>query len=183
MMSVCRGSDSDYTAARAAQEASVGKQRASVRAQKTSAVAQDPLFFVTAAHNPAAEVPPEKIREIVDDGAKLAGLDTDLVRAVVRQESAYNPWATSSKGAQGLMQLMPSVQAQFGVTDPYDPKQNVGAGTRLLKQLLEQFDGDLPRALGAYNAGSARVEQWDGVPPFPETMQYVTGILSQLGKK
>ena len=72
MMSVCRGSDSDYTAARAAQEASVGKQRASVRAQKTSAVAQDPLFFVTAAHNPAAEVPPEKIREIVDDGAKLA---------------------------------------------------------------------------------------------------------------
>jgi soluble lytic murein transglycosylase-like protein len=71
----------------------------------------------------------------------------------------------------------------LGVTDPYDPKQNVGAGTRLLKQLLEQFDGDLPRALGAYNAGPARVEQWGGVPPFPETMQYVTGILSELGKK
>ena len=182
-MSVCNGSDTTYTAARAAQEASVAKQRASIRAQQTAAVAQDPSFFVTAIHDPAPEVPPEKIREIVDEGAKQSGLDTDLVRAVVRQESAYNPWATSTKGAQGLMQLMPSVQAQFGVTDPYDPKQNVGAGTRLLKQLLDQFDGDLPRALGAYNAGPARVEQWGGVPPFPETMQYVTGILSELGKK
>ena len=125
----------------------------------------------------------EEIRDIVDEGAKLSGLDTDLVRAVVRRESAYNPWATSNKGAQGLMQLMPSVQAQFGVTDPYDPKQNVAAGTRLLKQLLDQFDGDLPRALGAYNAGPTRVEQWGGVPPFPETMQYVSGILSDIGKK
>jgi soluble lytic murein transglycosylase-like protein len=179
LIGVCRGSDTTYTAARSAQEASVQKQRASVRAQQTAAAAQDPSFFVSNVPQPS----PEKIREIVDDGAKQSGLDADLVRAVVRRESAYNPWATSAKGAQGLMQLMPSVQAQFGVTDPYDPKQNVGAGTRLLKQLLEQFDGDLPRALGAYNAGPARVEQWGGVPPFPETMQYVTGILSELGKK
>jgi soluble lytic murein transglycosylase-like protein len=188
LMSVCRGSDSTNSAARAAQEASVAKQRASVRAQQMAAVAQDPSFFVSNVPEPGPEivrelVPPEKIREIVDDGAKQSGLDANLVRAVVRQESAYNPWATSPKGAQGLMQLMPSVQAQFGVTDPYDPKQNVGAGTRRLKQLLERFDGDLPRALGAYNAGPARVEQWGGVPPFPETMQYVTGILSELGKK
>jgi soluble lytic murein transglycosylase-like protein len=81
-----------------------------------------------------------------------------------------------------LMQLMPSVQQQFGVTDPYDPKQNVSAGTRLLKQLLDQFGGDLPGALGAYNAGPARVEQYGGVPPFPETMGYVKGILSEIGK-
>jgi len=188
VISICRGSDSTNSAARAAQEASVEKQRASVRAQQTAAVAQDPSFFVSNLPEQGPEivrelVPPQKIREIVDEGAKQSGLDADLVRAVVKRESAYNPWATSIKGAQGLMQLMPSVQAQFGVTDPYDPKQNVGAGTRLLKQLLEQFDGDLPRALGAYNAGSARVEQWGGVPPFPETMQYVTGILSELGKK
>ena len=188
LMGVCRGSDSAQSAARAAQEASVEKQRASVRVQQTAAVAQDPSFFVSSLPEPGPEivrelVPPEKIREIVDDGAKQSGLDADLVRAVVRRESAYNPWATSTKGAQGLMQLMPSVQAQFGVTDPYDPKQNVGAGTRLLKQLLDQFEGDLPRALGAYNAGSTRVEQWGGVPPFPETTQYVTGILSELGKK
>jgi soluble lytic murein transglycosylase-like protein len=179
VMSICRGSDSTYSAARGAQEASVAKQRASVRAQQTAAVAQDPSFFAANLPEPS----PEKIREIVDEGAKQSGLDAELVRALVRKESAYNPWATSAKGAQGLMQLMPSVQAQFGVTDPYDPKQNVGAGTRLLKQLLERFDGDLPRALGAYNAGPALVEQWGGVPPFPETMQYVTGILSELGKK
>jgi len=188
VMSICRGSDSTNSAARAAQEASVEKQRASVRAQQTAAVAQDPSFFVSNLPEQGPEivrelVPPQKIREIVDEGAKQSGLDADLVRAVVKRESAYNPWATSTKGAQGLMQLMPSVQAQFGVTDPYDPKQNVGAGTRLLKQLLDQFDGDLPRALGAYNAGPARVEQWGGVPPFPETMQYVTGILSELGKQ
>jgi len=188
LLSVCRGSDSPNTAARSAQEASVEKQRASVRAQQTAAVGQDPSFFVSKLPELGPEIvrelmPPEEIRDIVDEGAKLSGLDTDLVRAVVRRESAYNPWATSNKGAQGLMQLMPSVQAQFGVTDPYDPKQNVAAGTRLLKQLLEQFDGDLPRALGAYNAGPARVEQWGGVPPFPETMQYVSGILSDIGKK
>ena len=108
---------------------------------------------------------------------------TDLVRAVVRKESAYNPCATSIKGAQGLMQLMPSVQAQFGVTDPYDPKQNISAGTRLLKQLLDTYGGDLPKALGAYNAGTTRVDQFGGVPPFPETMRYVTGILGDLDKK
>jgi soluble lytic murein transglycosylase-like protein len=173
VMSVCRGADST----RGAQEASIEKQRVSVRAQRAAAVAQDPSFFAT------AEIVPEKIREIVDEGANQSGLNTDLVRAVVHKESGYDPWATSTKGAQGLMQLMPSVQRQFGVTDPYDPKQNVAAGTRLLKQLLEQFDGDVPRALGAYNAGPAQVDQWGGVPPFPETMRYVTGILSELGKK
>jgi soluble lytic murein transglycosylase-like protein len=188
LVSVCRGADSTYTAARAAQEASIERQRASVRAQQTAALAQDPSFFVSSLPAAGPEIvreviPREQIREIVDEGAKQSGLDTDLVRAVVRKESAYNPWATSTKGAQGLMQLMPSVQAQFGVTNPYDPKQNVAAGARLLKQLLEQFSGDLPRALGAYNAGATRVEQYGGVPPFPETMQYVTGILSEIGKK
>jgi soluble lytic murein transglycosylase-like protein len=188
LTSVCRASDSSNSAARAAQEASIEKQKAAVRAQQTAAVAQDPSFFVSKLPELGPEIvreliPREEIRNIVDEGAKLSGLDTDLVRAVVRRESAYNPWATSTKGAQGLMQLMPSVQAQFGVTDPYDPKQNVAAGTRLLKQLLEQFDGDLPRALGAYNAGPTRVEQWGGVPPFPETMQYVNGIMSDIGKK
>src|SRR5207253_11149569 len=120
---------------------------------------------------------PAAIREIVDEGARRTGVDSVLIRAVVRKESAYNPCATSPKGAQGLMQLMPSVQAQFGVTNPYDPRQNVDAGTRLLKQLLAQYGGDLARALGAYNAGSARVDQFGGVPPFPETVNYVSAIL------
>src|SRR5438045_2949501 len=168
-MSVGRGSDSI-----AAQEASIEKQRVSARTQQTAAVAQHPSFSVSNVPGPEL-VPPETIREIVDEGAKQSGLDADLVRAVVRKESAYNPWATSTKGAQGLMQLMPSVQAQFGVTDPYDPRQNVDAGTRLLKQLLEQYGGDLARALSAYNAGSGQVEKWGGIPPIPETQRYVQG--------
>ncbi len=120
---------------------------------------------------------------MVDEGAEKAGLGQELVRAVVKKESAYNPCAVSMVRQQGLMQLMPSVQSQFGVTDPFDPKQNIAAGTRLLKQLLEMYSGDLPKALGAYNAGAARVDQFGGIPPFPETMQYVTGILTELDKK
>ena len=81
------------------------------------------------------------------------------------------------------MQLMPSVQAQFGVTNPYDPRQNVDAGAKLLKQLIGQYGGDLVRALGAYNAGSARVDQFGGLPPYPETVNYVSGILEDLSTK
>ncbi len=188
----CGAADNTYDTARAAQEASVEKQQASVRKQEAAAVAQNPSFFVSTVSDPGFEFEPEqacerppagKIRELVDEGAKQSGLDTDLVRAVVRKESAYNPCAVSTKGAQGLMQLMPSVQSQFGVTDPFDAKQNISAGTKLLKQLLNTYGGDLPKALGAYNAGSTRVDEFGGVPPFPETMQYVSGILSDLDKK
>ncbi len=180
----------EYPDARAAQAASIEKQKASARLQRAAAARQNPLFFVQTEMNalpflyaPCPDSPPAAIRDIVDQGARQSGLDQSLVRAVVKTESAYDPCATSIKGAQGLMQLMPSVQTQFGVTNPYDPKQNVGAGTRLLKQLLDQYGGDLPRALGAYNAGSARVDQFGGVPPFPETVNYVSGILEMLGVK
>jgi soluble lytic murein transglycosylase-like protein len=189
---VCGAADNVYESARAAQEASINKQQASVRKQEAAAAAHNPSFFVASVSDPDAVYEQEqacerpstlKIKELVDEGAKQSGLDTDLVRAVVRKESAYNPCAISTKGAQGLMQLMPSVQTQFGVTDPFDAKQNITAGTRLLKQLLNTYGGDLPKALGAYNAGSASVDQFGGVPPFPETMQYVSGILSDLDKK
>jgi soluble lytic murein transglycosylase-like protein len=181
LMSVSRASDS-----RALQEASIEKQRASARAQDAAATARGPAFFTTATAAPelaCERVPAAQVREVVDEGARQSGLDATLVRAVVRKESAYDSCATSIKGAQGLMQLMPSVQMQFGVTDPYDPRQNVGAGTKLLKQLLEQYGGDLARALGAYNAGPAQVEKWGGVPQIPETKQYVEGILSDLGSE
>jgi len=116
----------------------------------------------------------------VGDGARQSGLDASLVRAVVRKESDYDSCATSVKGAQALLQLMQPAQTQFGVTDPHDPRQNISAGTKLLKQLLEQYGGDLSRALGAYNAGPAQVEKWGGVPQIPETRQYVGDILSDL---
>jgi soluble lytic murein transglycosylase-like protein len=189
---VCGAADNAYETASAAQEASIKKQQESVRKQEAAAVSQDPAFFVASASNPdpgfeqepACERPSaSKIQELVEEGAKKSGLDTDLVRAVVRKESAYNPCAVSTKGAQGLMQLMPAVQTQFGVTDPFNAEQNISAGTLLLKQLLNTYGGDLSKALGAYNAGSARVDQFGGVPPYPETMQYVSGILSDLDKK
>lgn len=181
----CLGADDPYRSARAAQDASVQKQLLATRKQGAAAAAGNPAFF---ARDPALVAPqiacerpaPSDVGEIVDEGATQSGLDRGLVHAVVKKESGYDPCATSIKGAQGLMQLMPAVQMQFGVTDPYDPKQNIGAGTRLLKQLLDFYGGDLSKALGAYNAGPARVEQFGGVPPFPETMDYVSGILSDL---
>lgn len=193
LVSFCQAADDTYSRVRAAQEASIEKQRASTRKQEIAAGARN-SFLVPALVSPpadaaasfeiACERPPEEdIRALVDQGARQSGLDTALVRAVVRRESAYNPCATSVKGAQGLMQLMPPVQTQFGVSDPYDPRQNISAGTRILKQLLDSYGGDLSKALGAYNAGPARVDQFGGAPPFPETMQYVSGILGELDKK
>ena len=181
LATACCAADDPYAAVRAKQEASAQRQLASARKQEAAAAPRNTGFY--AAPISCERGAPAEIREMVDEGAKETGLDTDLVRAVVSKESAYNPCATSIKGAQGLMQLMPAVQTQFGVTDPFDPKQNINAGTRLLKQLLETYGGDLPKALGAYNAGPARIDQFGGLPPFPETMRYVSGILSDLDKK
>jgi soluble lytic murein transglycosylase-like protein len=164
----------------ALQRASLEKQTASVRAQ--TAALRRPAEAPEPPRNPCAPRDPAEVRDIVDEGARQAGLDRDLVRAVVRQESAYDPCAVSPAGARGLMQLMPATQAHFGVADPFDPRQNVAAGTRFLKQLLESYKGDLSLALAAYNAGPGRVEQHGGTPPYPETLRYVSEILGRLPK-
>lgn len=179
------GSAADYPSARELQEASADKQRASARVQESVVAARNPSApTLQLVDSPLCDPPPTgEIRQIIDDGARRTGLSPALVRAVVRKESGYNPCATSGKGAQGLMQLMPSVQAQFGVTNPYDPRQNVDAGVRLLKQLLGQYGGDLARALSAYNAGPSQVDRFGGVPPFPETVDYVSGIMGDLSPK
>jgi soluble lytic murein transglycosylase-like protein len=107
-------------------------------------------------------------------------VNPSLIREVARRESAFHPCAISSSGAEGLMQLMPSTQAMFQVDDPFNPRQNIDAGTRLLKQLLDRYQGDVPRALGAYNAGTILVDQASGVPEIPETQGYVRDILLRL---
>jgi len=173
----------DNSAARALQHASVEKQKISVRAQEALATRSAPRLEPPVEAAPCEPTSQDEIGRIIEEGARRAGLDHSLVSAVARRESSYDPCATSPQGAQGLMQLMPSVQAQFGVTNPYDPKQSVDAGARLLKQLLGQYGGDLPRALGAYNAGSGRIEQWGGIPPFPETIDYITAILGDIPPK
>jgi soluble lytic murein transglycosylase-like protein len=99
---------------------------------------------------------------------------------VIRKESAFYPCAVSPKGALGLMQLMPATAEMLGVTDPFDPKQNVDAGAKFLKQLIEKYAGDLPLALSAYNAGPARVDTARGVPDIAETKNYVADILSSI---
>jgi len=126
-------------------------------------------------------LPKDKLDPLVEDAAKREGVQTDLVHAVIAEESAARPCAISRAGAQGMMQLMPSTAAEFGVRDPFDPKQNIDAGTRLLKQLLTKYSGDVSLALGAYNAGSARVDREGGIPPIQETITYVNDILNKPG--
>jgi soluble lytic murein transglycosylase len=112
---------------------------------------------------------------IIDKVAAEQGVDAKLVRAVIQVESAYQPRARSSKGAMGLMQLMPATARQYAVADPYDPVANIEAGIKHLKTLLERFPVAL--ALAAYNAGEAAVQRFRGIPPYPETRSYVTRIL------
>jgi soluble lytic murein transglycosylase-like protein len=128
-------------------------------------------------------LPAAQVDSLVDSAATRESLDRDLIRGVIRQESAFRPCAVSPKGAVGLMQLMPETAIQFGVLNPFDPVQNVDGGAKLLKQLLTRYGGDLSKALGAYNAGPAKVDAADGIPQIPETQDYIQQILSMLPAK
>jgi hypothetical protein len=121
---------------------------------------------------PAAHAYDEFIRE----ASTRYGVDATLIRSVMQTESAFDALAVSRAGAMGLMQLMPDVAEELGVDDPFDPRQNVMAGTRYLRRLLNLYDGNVPLALASYNAGATNVAQYGGVPPFPETQNYVKQI-------
>ncbi|MDE2058151.1 MAG: lytic transglycosylase domain-containing protein [candidate division NC10 bacterium] len=115
--------------------------------------------------------------ELIDALAAEYEIDPALIRAVIQVESNFNRKAVSRKGAQGLMQLMPATIWRFSVGDAYDPHENIGAGVRYLRQLLDLFQGDLTLALAAYNAGENAVLRYRGVPPYQETRDYVTKVL------
>lgn len=117
------------------------------------------------------------LRQLASDVARRHGLDPELVMAVAGVESAFQARAVSRKGAQGLMQLMPGTARDLGVADPFDPAANLDGGTRYLRDLLATYDGDLPKALAAYNAGPTAVNRHQGVPPYKETRDYVKKVL------
>jgi soluble lytic murein transglycosylase-like protein len=167
---------------RAAMEPSLAKQRESVRAQLQA------LGVNSNSWNPASApegadcepVPQIELARMIDDAAQKENVNPQLVREVARQESGFRPCAVSPKGAQGLMQLMPETQAQFQVKDPFSPKESLEAGSKLLKDLLDRYHGNLSLALGAYNAGAERVDKAGAVPDIPETKNYVFDILTRM---
>lgn len=119
---------------------------------------------------------------IIEEAAQRHGVDANLVRAVVKVESGGNPRAVSRKGAMGLMQLMPGTARQLNVSNPFDPQQNVDAGVRHLRGLLDNYGGDVTLSVAAYNAGAGAVDRNGGVPPYRETRDYVKKIQRLYGQ-
>ena len=126
---------------------------------------------------------PQTYEPFVREAASAFSLDPALIRAVIQVESAFDPWAVSRAGAQGLMQLMPELSKEFGVVDPFDPRQNILAGAEYLKQLLDRFDGNMELALAGYNAGPTVVARYAAIPPFEETRKYVKTIKAILRRE
>jgi len=124
-----------------------------------------------------ADLKSARFDSIIDERAAAEGVSADLVRAVIQVESAFNHLAVSSKGAMGLMQLMPATASELGVINPFDPAQNIGGGIRYLKRLLSRYDDRVELALAAYNAGPGAVDKYgQKVPPYQETREYVKKI-------
>lgn len=165
---------------RAAMRESIEKQRTAIREQARIAGASVPYRAATAPAFACEPIAAPELARMIDSVSKRNSIDSSLVREVARQESGFRPCVVSPKGAEGIMQLMPGTQAQLEVKDPFNPEENLAAGAKLLKQLLDRYKGDMSLALSAYNAGSGRVDRANGVPDIPETKSYVMEILRRI---
>ena len=128
----------------------------------------------------AAHIPPAQLNELVDRIAQKEGVEAPLVHSVILAESNYNPAAVSPKGALGIMQLIPSTARRFGVSDAFDPADNIQGGVRYLRYLLDYYHDDYTKSIAAYNAGEAAVDRYNGVPPYAETLGYVRTVAKHL---
>ena len=171
-------------------QSAMEKQRAATAIQREVARKQmDVVAKLFASEEPQAPAEPADCSAIPDPyasvilgyAANAQQLDPKLLRSLILQESGFRPCAVSVKGARGLMQLMPATVEQFRVTDAFDPKQNVDAGAKYLKQLIDRYKGDVPMALAAYNAGPTTVDAAGGIPNIKETRDYVDAITRAAG--
>ena len=126
---------------------------------------------------------PGQYNHIVERVAQKYNLPAKLIHSIIKAESNYNPYAVSVKGAAGLMQLMPETARQYGVKDRFDPVENIEGGTKYLKDLIKIYDKNLELILAAYNAGQEAIKKYKGIPPYPETINYIEKVKLNYGKK
>jgi soluble lytic murein transglycosylase-like protein len=145
-----------------------------VPVDEVAAIEPEDMFAPIPVSPPAADKEP--FQDIIESVAKRYEMDAGLIASVIAAESNFDPKAVSRRNARGLMQLLPQTAARLGVQNIFDPQENIDAGTRYLRDLLQRYNNDLILALAAYNAGPERVEQFGSVPPYPETTKYVRRV-------
>ncbi len=135
------------------------------------------VFLKETPRKPNPRMDSSDFDDIIQVAAERYGVQFSLIKAIIRAESGFNPRAVSHKGAMGLMQIMPENLRSFNLNNPFDPEENIMAGARYMAQLLDRFEGKVPLALAAYNAGPSKVEAYRDIPPIQETEEYVKRVM------